>query len=156
MSRASYNLFIQLAAAARGDLEAQRALAGAAYDNVAKQGLVAAEARAAGLSVTIPLRDAITLAEGLVFARMAASQGDLADKHRLNAMLSLSTLFMSGEDVAAPLGEMIARISLLADQAADQAELADEYIDLTVANECPEVVALSQEYRRLIAESEAS
>jgi hypothetical protein len=68
------NVFVHLNAAARGDLSAQRALADAAVQQIADRE-----------EPPFP-----TIDEGLIFARMAASHGELADKGRLLAMLRLA------------------------------------------------------------------
>lgn len=90
----SANPFAHLAAAARGDIEAQRVLA-----MLAVEGASASPGDAESI-----------LREGLIFARLAAAQGDTGDEGRVIAMLALLAE-VSGDN--APYGEAIARYALL-------------------------------------------
>lgn len=95
------NPFALLKAAAIGSLEAQRALA--------EMAIKMASTREDCDPVTI-LRD------GLCFARLAAAQGDDGDEGRVISMLALVASFGSAEDQADPLGEALARYSILAER----------------------------------------
>ena len=151
MSGPASNPFTLIAAAARGDLLAQRALARAAFDQVMHHCSLVAEAQQAGIVAELSLHDGIRLAEGLVLARMAASHGEAEDKNLVLAMLSLTKMFLPAADAVDPTAEMVARAALMA-EAGEHA--ANEFVDEAIA-QSPEVAALSQEYRKLLVESEA-
>jgi hypothetical protein len=146
------NPFALVAAAAKGDLEAQRALAHAAllqfYDD---QGVPLP-----GESLTIS--HGTTLIEGLAFARMAASHGDDNDRNRLVAMLSLGS-FLPAECAVPMLAEMIARASMWGEHnalAGDDLEAVDLALNQFAEESPADAVALAPAYRTLIQESEAA
>lgn len=146
------NPFAQLAAAARGDLAAQRALAHAAmlrfYDDAGNP--LPAEC--------LGLPEAAALIEGLAFARMAESQGDESDRNRLIAMLSLG--FLLPAECAIPIqAELIARASTWTESGAlcgDDAEGADILMNQFTERASPTAVACAPIYRQFILESEAA
>lgn len=146
------NPFALVAAAARGDVEAQRALAHAALLRFY---------RADGTPMAaehISLADWAALIEGLAFARMAASHGDPSDNNRLIAMLSLGCHLPP--ECAGPIeAEVIARASMWNERGAltgEDAEGADLLVNQFTEQASPEAVALAPAYRTLIQESETA
>lgn len=149
MSEAQPNPFTLIAAAARGDLLAQRALACEAFDQVMGHCALVAEAEQAGIVAELSAQDGIKLVEGLVVARMAASHGEAEDKNLVIALLSLTKMFLPAD--LPSMAEMIARAALMAEAGEHD---ANQFVDEAVSHS-PEVAALSQEYRKLLVESEA-
>jgi hypothetical protein len=95
------NPFALLKAAAIGSLDAQRALAEMAVN----------------LASTRTDCDPVSiLRDGLCFARLAAAQGDDGDEGRVISMLALVASFGSEDEQADPLGEALARYSILAER----------------------------------------
>lgn len=123
-----------LKGAARGDIAAQRALA--------------------DQSVTLinnrpDLDPVCLLTDGLIFARMAASQGGVHDEGRVISMLALvgDLCDESGdhETGAVFAAECIARISLLADQGV---ELADQTLGKAADNASPAIMTMAKQFER--------
>lgn len=151
MSGGQTNPFVTLAAAARGDLEAQRALAHSAFVRFYD------EAGAPLHPDLIGLLDIAALVEGLVFARMAASHGDENDRNRLIAMLSLARLMLPSECAVPVQAELIARASMWTEPGrltGDEAESADLLVGLFAEEAPAEAVRCSRIYRDQIMESE--
>ena len=122
--------------AARGDIAAQRALADQAVSLVRNR----------------PDLDPVWLLnDGLIFARMAATQGDAHDEGRVMSMLALLG------DICGELGdhdmgavcaaEGIARMSLLADQGVD---LADENLGKAADNASPAIMIMAKQFERAL------
>ena len=125
-----------LRGAARGDIAAQRALADQAVSMVHNR----------------PDLDPVCLLnDGLIFARMAAMQGDVSDEGRVIAMLALvgDLCDEQGEhETGAPFAaEAIARISRMADQGVD---LADLTLGRAADNATPAIMAMAKEYERAL------
>lgn len=96
-----FDPFGKLAAAARGEIEAQRALANEAVRRLLVEG-----------SDVDPI---VVLSEGLVFARMAAAQGDIADQGLCISMLALMVQHGDEDSCRDQIAEAAARIALVAD-----------------------------------------
>lgn len=95
------NPFALLKAAATGSIDAQRALADMAIN----------------LASTRDDCDPVPiLRDGLCYARLAAAQGDDGDEGKVISMLALVASFGSEDDQADPLGEALARYSILAER----------------------------------------
>lgn len=125
-----------LKTAARGDLAAQRALA----------------MQAVGMVQVRPDLDPATLLnDGLIFARMAAVQGDDGDQGRVISMLALlgDELVRQGDTESEEMvaAEAIARVALLAKQGI---EMADDAVNRMVEMATPETVAMAKEYERAL------
>ena len=125
-----------LRGAARGDLAAQRALADQSVSLVRNR----------------PDLDPVWLLnDGLIFARMAAMQGDVRDEGRVIAMLALvgDLCDEQGEhETGAPFAaEAIARVSRLADQGVD---LADVTLGRAADNATPAIMAMAKQYERAL------
>ena len=123
-----------LKGAARGDIAAQRALA--------DQSVLLINRR--------PDLDPVCLLnDGLIFARMAASQGDACDEGRVISMLALvGDLCNELGDCATGAvfaAEYIARIALLADQGVD---LADETLGKAADNASPAIMKMAKQFER--------
>ena len=125
-----------LKGAARGDIAAQR--------DLADRSVLLAQSRS-------DLNPLSVLSDGLIFARLAASQGDARDDRRVISMLALMGDLCdqlgdadNGEVFAA---EYIARISLLADQGG---ELADMALGKAANNATPAIMTLALDYERAI------
>lgn len=117
------NPFVQVKAAAQGNLEAMRQLADHAVALV-RQGLAD------------PSR---TLIEGLVFARMAATIGDVGDKGRAMGMLALLGSISDSEDVQNDtLAESMAMAFVLADAGTEWAEIPADGVNLIAEHATPE------------------
>lgn len=146
------NPFSLLAAAARGDLEAQRALAHGAMRRFYDSNGNALPHECLSVST------GAALIEGLAFARMAASHGDDSDRNRLIAMLSLGR-FLPVECSGPIEAELLARASMWTEQNAlsgSDAEGADLMLNLFSAKAPPQAVASAPIYRNLIIQSEAA
>ena len=125
-----------LKGAARGDIAAQRALAD----------------QSVSLVRTRPDLDPVWLLnDGLIFARMAAMQGDVRDEGRVIAMLALvGDLYddQGDHETGAPFAaEAIARVSRLADQGVD---LADVTLGRAADNATPAIMAMAKQYERAL------
>ena len=125
-----------LKGAARGDIAAQRALADQAVSLVRNR----------------PDLDPVWLLnDGLIFARMAATQGNVSDEGRVIAMLALvgDLCDEQGEpETGAPFAaEAIARVSLLADLGVD---LADVTLGKAADNATPAIMAMAKQYERAL------
>jgi len=96
-----FDPFGKIAAAARGDIAAQRALANEAVRRV--------------MFESDDVDPIIALSEGLVFARMAASQGDIADQGLCISMLALMVQHGDEDSCRDQIAEAAARVALVAD-----------------------------------------
>jgi hypothetical protein len=135
--------FELLARASRGELQAQRDLARMAV-------AAAVERDADGNLANDPL---ICLSEGLVFARLAATRGDIADN---GLVLSILALFIdAGGEPGSAAAEGIARMELAASSAQSGSEQAAQMLTQLVADASPGVVALAGDYLRRIKEGAA-
>lgn len=123
------NPYAVLKRAALGDLEAQRHLADAACAVAFDPGYC-------------PER---VLCEGLVFARMAAAQGDVADEGRLLSMLAVYSEVVGGDDEGD--AEAIARVALL-DEAGEP--IAEAGLPAMIAEASPHVIAGAKQIKRMI------
>ncbi|MCK9543207.1 MAG: hypothetical protein M0R03_14395 [Novosphingobium sp.] len=120
--------------AARGDLAAQREIAEQALYYVLSE----------GDRIDRP----VTLAEGLMFARMAASQtDDERDAMRVVMMLSLASLITVGEASTDYAAECIARLEMVADGATTMAEAAASLLARCAEQEKPETLMIARQYR---------
>jgi hypothetical protein len=128
------NPFVQLKAAAAGDLEAQRLLAMEAVRLVGERN---------------DLDPVSVLLEGLPFARLASCHGDDGDKGLVLSMLSLAREFSieAGDSGTADefTAEAIARVSLLAEAGV---QIADANLDLLIENASPDVLVMAKDYER--------
>lgn len=135
---AAFNPFRVLADAAIGDIAAQRALADEAI-RIAREDDDSDPETA--------------LREGLIFARMAASHGNAADKGRVVAMLALAAELCEQDgdhDTAEILGaEAIARVAVMADEGV---ELAENTIGTMADNATPGTMAMALQYQGLMRE----
>lgn len=107
---APFDPFGKIGAAARGDIDAQRALANQSVQLVMLGG-----------DVVDPM---IALSEGLVFARMAAAQGGIADQGLCISMLALMAEIGGDDACQDQLAEATARVALVADQGVEEAAAA--------------------------------
>lgn len=128
--------FRLLKGAARGNIEAQRDLA----------------MQAVGLLGTRPDIDPVSvLMDGLLFARMAAAQGDNGDQGRVLSMLALlgEELVRTGDAESEEMvsGEAIARVALLAEQGVT---IADEAVNRMVEGASPKALAMAKQYERAL------
>jgi hypothetical protein len=104
--------FSKLAAAARGSLEAQRAVANQAIKLAFQEG-----------------RDAEkTLLEGLVFARLAASHGHIEDQGLVISMIALLSEVVGEDAVPSEVAEALARIEWIANQSCGGVEPCADFI----------------------------
>lgn len=123
--------FVLLRPAATGDIEAQRALAEEALRQVACE------------EAASPF---VTMAEGILFARLAASHGDTADIGRLISMLALAQALTDDEGTRNELaGEAIALVAIAAESGA---EMAERTLEECVASATPEAAELALEFQR--------
>lgn len=127
--------FAYLKRAARGDLDAQRALADAAVQMV---------------SECEDSDPTTALTEGLVFARMAAEHGDVSDRGRVISMLSLLSDLL-GEDGDDEMAEAIARTFMAADEGYGGDRISDSLPGL-VESASPEVMATARWYQDRLKE----
>ena len=128
--------FSLLKVAARGDVAAQRALADQSVKLIGNRS---------------DLNPISLLNDGLIFARMAATQGDAHDEGRVMSMLALLG------DICGELGdhdmgavcaaEAIARLSLLADQGVD---LADQNLGKAADNASPAIMIMAKQFERAL------
>lgn len=130
----AFNPFALLPAAAAGDIEAQRALADGAC------GLVALCDQSMD---PLPI-----LSDGLVFARLAAAQGDHADNGRLVTMLGMACDLCGDERRIEYAGEAIAVAERMAEAGSEH---ASELVPLMVDKLPPEAAAMAQHYRKWMA-----
>lgn len=123
------NPFDLMKAAAKGDIDAQRALADHATASVRE-------------GDPDPIG---TLREGLVFARLAAAQGDRCDRGRVLSMLGILGAFVSGtpEELGVE-AESLALASLFAD---DGDEIAADGVNHAAAAVSPEVIEMAKLYQ---------
>lgn len=135
----AFDPFGKLGAAARGDIEAQRSLA-----NLALRAVIANNQAIDPLTV---------LTEGLVFARLAAAQGTIADEGLCISMLALMVQ-IGGEDVCADqLAEAAARVSVVANGGDENAaSMLPGLIDMIPAAAIPTV----KEYEKRLQNREAA
>ena len=125
-----------LRGAARGDIAAQRALADQSVSLVRNR----------------PDLDPVWLLnDGLIFARMAAVQGNVHDEGRVIAMLVLVGDYCdepgADQDGSPFIAEAIARISRMADQGVD---LADVTLGKAADNATPDIMAMAKDYERAL------
>ena len=128
--------FSLLKVAARGDIAAQRALADQSVKLIGNRS---------------DLNPIDLLNDGLIFARMAAMQGDAHDESRVLSMLALLGE-ICGElgdhnTGAVCVAEGIARLSLMADQGA---ELADETLSKAADNATPAIMIMAKQFERAL------
>lgn len=137
-----FDPFGKLAAAARGDIEAQRLLANIAVEKVIE-----------GADGIDPM---IALSEGLVFARMAAAQGDTGDQGLCISMLALMAQ-IGGEDACRDqIAEAAARVALVADRDAECSEYAAAELSGLMDLISPEVVPVIKYYEKRLQDGEAA
>lgn len=122
-----------LSCAAKGDLDAQRALARVALDTVSN-----------GSDVCDPVT---TLIEGMVFARMAASHGTVEDQGTFIQLAALLADLDPDEGCFDPVAEAIARVSIAADAGSEEAA---QMLPELAAGVAPEVMAAAQEIAKRI------
>lgn len=130
----AHNPYQEMAKAARGDLDAQRALARMAVELITANPAVDEEA---------------VLREGLVFARLAAEQGNEGDQGLVISMLALHARTLPEADSAIVLGEALARYSAIASRGAEVPGIAFE--DL-VASASPEIVEQAIGFQQAMSE----
>lgn len=131
--------FARVRSAARGDINAQRSLA-----------------REAIASMTSPDEDRdpiVTLSEGLVFARLAASQGNTADQALVVSMLAMMACAAGEERSPDQIAEAVARLSIAADGGSDEAANMLPAISQQVS---PAVMAMAGIYRGRVLDDQAS
>lgn len=104
--------FSKLVAAARGSLEAQRAVANQALKLAFQEGHDAEK----------------TLLEGLVFARLAAAHGHIADQGLVISMIALLAEVVGEDAVPSEVAEVLARIEWVANQSCDGVEACADFI----------------------------
>jgi hypothetical protein len=132
------NLFAKVGLAAKGDRETQSLLARFAIWEVL------------GERADDPFN---VLAEGLMFARMAALQGSTDDEALVIAMLSLATGPAPAEEVPALIGEAIAWAEVIAERGG---EIADKIAGLLTAcadGETAETLQWAQHFRAQLIEA---
>lgn len=129
------NPFSLLAAAASGGLEAQRTLA------------------EEGARIALCDGDLFAAIDALCFARLAAANGDVADKGRLLSILAIAgdLCRSDGEETFRDLlgGEGLALVSLMAD---DGVEVAENQLTAIAEWSSPGSVAMAKQYRELMTE----
>lgn len=140
-SSAAFDPFGKLAAAARGDVEAQRALANAAVDAVMNG------------SDRDPI---VTLSEGLVFARMAATHGHVADEGLCISMLALLVRIAGDDSCPDQIAEATARIARVADGEGHFAEFAAAELPGLMAMLSPETVPFVKQYEARLQGGDAA
>jgi hypothetical protein len=128
------NPFLEMAKAARGDLDAQRALARMACDVVAARPNLDPES---------------ILREGLVFARLAAEHGNDGDHGMVISMLALHARTVPDEEQGVVLGEALARYSALVARGVEVPGLPFEEL---VAHAPPDVVANAIHFQQAMNE----
>ena len=137
----SFHAYTALHHAARGELEAQRALAREA------------------LTYAVEGKDSRAATEGLVFARMAASQGDNSDLGLLLQLLSVAASLADAEDECEELqgalaAELVAYLSRGVDrQPESEGDLAP-WLAAVVAECSPEEVKLGKDLERQLIAAE--
>lgn len=104
--------FSKLAAAARGSLEAQRAIANEAV-RMAFSGEHDAEK---------------ALLEGLIFARLAAAHGHIADQGLVISMIALLGEVVGEDAVPSEVAEALARLEWVANQSSEGVEPCADFI----------------------------
>ncbi|NML95462.1 hypothetical protein HHL27_17435 [Novosphingobium sp. TW-4] len=103
--------------------------------------------------VAEPLADPeAVVREGLVFARLAAAQGDVADEGRVISLLAFHAELLTGEERAVVLGEGMARYSRLADRGDELP--GSQFEDMVAATE-PAIVSAAVQFQELLKEGEA-
>lgn len=137
-----FDPFGKLAAAARGDIEAQRALAN-----------MAVEKAMLGGEDFDPLT---TLTEGLVFARLAAAQGDTGDQGLCISMLALMVQIGGEEACRDQAAEATARIALVADGEGEQAEFAARELPGVMSIMSADTVRAAKYYEQRLQGGEAA
>lgn len=130
-SLAALNPYSKLSAAARGDIEAQRAIAESAAS-------IAFETNAGGELLHDPFT---VLTEGLVFARLAASQGGIAEQGLVIAMLSALAELCAGEASDDAMAEAIARVEHVANLEGTGSEDAAQWLPALIDACAPEIAA---------------
>ena len=157
------NPFVRLAAASRGDVGAQRAFVLETFERLGLADIhfgdfEAARERAGALMERFDVVDGALLIEALVFARMAAVQGDERDRDRLVALLSIGSLLLPSEIGMDMIAEQIARASLRADErnAPGDAEAIDLLVSFFTEEAPPAAVAKAHLCRKLLIESGAA
>ena len=126
--------FSALHAAATGSIEAQRAIAD----------------RAITLAMEDNDRDPVTsLTEGLVFARLAASHGDVSDQGRVISMLAVLSEMVDETSAEELVGEAFARVELAADAGA---EGVDAMLPQFAENLTPETIARARDFHARITD----
>lgn len=125
------NPFAHLRAAATGDIVAQRALA----DEAVRR------------AVHTDCDPSFTLAEGRVFARLAAAHGGRADKGRLVSMLALAGTYCLDDSNSELAAEALGLLSMMADEGDEEAE---QGLVAVADHASPEAMAMAQTYRELM------
>lgn len=131
-----------ITAAARGSLAAQRALA-KTLANMAREELSAHGRQ-------------MTLVEALVFARLAAAHGDVADQGLVLVLIAMRAKDAGEEPSAAETAEALARMASVADQQGQCSEQAAIAVLELAEAAAPEVVVAAQRIAAAMREAEAS
>ena len=132
------NPFSHLAAASRGSREALRALAQEAI-----------RIALSGRDDVCPER---SLLEGLVFARLAAAQGDPADHGLVISMIALLAHIVGEENVPGEMGEAIARAEWAANQPESACEELTAKLVEMIEQASPEVIHSAKFHAELMRE----
>lgn len=131
---------VLIARAAKGDIAAQREISDMALH--------------LALSGAENVDPFVTLSEGLMTARMAASQGQAPDEMRVVVMLSLASFWTTGESAADLTGEALARLELLADGDNAYSEPAAQLLAAYADREPAEHLERAKLYRARLVETE--
>lgn len=140
------NPYPMLAKAAKGDLEALRRLANQAVD-------MAFQLDENGEFFRNPEQ---CLIEGLVFARLAAAQGNVADQGLVISMLALLSQFGDEEDTKEVVAEAIARAEMVADMDGKESVVADEWLPAIADASAPGTIELAKQMRKAMLAGEAA
>ena len=138
-----FDPFSKLSAAARGSRQAQR--------DIANQAVAQAFEPNGGFD---PVR---CLEEGLIFARLAAAQGDAGDQGLVISIIALLAHVVGEENVPDEMAEALARVSAVADKYAgtESGDLAAEHLGSLADSLPPEVVAVAQDYEKRLRQGAA-
>ena len=129
-----FNPFATLGPAARGNLPAQREFANECVKAAFQQDKD-------GKFLSDPVR---CLHEGLVFARLAAAHGHVADQGLVISMIALLCEITGEDECGADLAEAIARIEEAANQGGPGAEMADRLLPSLIDGVSADVAAMAK------------
>lgn len=141
-----FNPYPKLAKAAKGDLDAQRYLANQAVD-------MAFLHDEGGEFINDPVQ---CLIEGLVFARLAAAHGHVADQGLVISMLGLLSQFGDEEDTKEIVAEAIARAENVAEMGGEESAVVDQWLLAVADASVPGTVELAKEMRKAMLAGEAA